>query len=167
ARIHSDPSQSAVAPAEIAPVTANPVADARGIGKASFTAMDVPTLPPVKGYVTSRFSPVGLDNLLAHHGLDIAAQEGTPVLAAADGLVLFSDWTYRYGHLIVLAHRSGYTTFYGHNQLLLARLGQRVRQGEPVALVGNSGVSTAPHLHFEVWQDGVPVNPASLLARMP
>jgi murein DD-endopeptidase MepM/ murein hydrolase activator NlpD len=58
-------------------------------------------------------------------------------------------------------------TFYGHNQALLTRLGQRVRQGEPIALVGNSGVSTAPHLHFEVWHEGSPVNPAGLLSRMP
>lgn len=167
ARIQTDPSHASITPEDFAPSISNPVAEARGIGKMSFTAMDVPTLPPVKGYVTRRFSPVGFQNTISHHGLDIAATAGTPVLAAADGLVLFSDWTYRYGNLIVLSHRSGYTTFYGHNQVLLTRLGQRVRQGEPIGLVGNSGVSTAPHLHFEIWQEGVPVNPASLLVRMP
>lgn len=167
ARIQTDPSQMSIPPEDFTPSISNPVAEARGIGKLSFTAMDVPTLPPVKGYVTRRFSPVGFQNTIFHHGLDIATAAGTPVLAAADGLVLFSDWTYRYGNLIVLSHRSGYTTFYGHNQVLLTRLGQRVRQGEPIALVGNSGVSTAPHLHFEIWQEEVPVNPALLLVRMP
>ncbi|MBU0507517.1 M23 family metallopeptidase [bacterium] len=148
-------------------VSVNPVADARGVGKASFTAMDVPTLPPVRGYVTRRFTVADSDNPLAHYGLDIAAAEGTPVRAAADGLVVFADWTYRYGNLAVIQHRSDFVSFYGHNQVLLVQPGERVRQGEPIALVGNSGLSTAPHLHFELWHGGSPVDPTSLLARLP
>jgi len=145
----------------------SPVTIARRMSGASYTAMDVPTLPPVHGYVSRRFLNPTAFHQIAHHGLDIAAREGTPILAAADGIVIFSDWTYRFGNLVVLAHRSGYTTFYGHNQVLFARPGERVHQGEPIALLGNSGVSTAPHLHFEVWQDGSPVDPMTLLKVAP
>jgi murein DD-endopeptidase MepM/ murein hydrolase activator NlpD len=145
----------------------SPVADARRLGSYSYTAMDVPTLPPVHGYVSRRFLDPATFHQASHRGLDIAAREGTPILAAADGIVLFSDWTYRFGNLVVLAHRSGYTTFYGHNQVLFARPGEHVRQGEPIALLGNSGVSTAPHLHFEVWQDGSPMDPMTLLKAAP
>jgi murein DD-endopeptidase MepM/ murein hydrolase activator NlpD len=145
----------------------SPVADARSLGGYSYTAMDIPTLPPVHGYVSRRYLNPASFRQISHRGLDIAAREGTPVLAAADGVVLFSDWTYRFGNLIVVAHRSGFTTFYGHNQVLFARPGERVHQGEPIALLGNSGVSTAPHLHFEVWQDGSPVDPMTLLKAVP
>ncbi len=129
--------------------------------------MDVPTVPPVRGYVTRRYIAPQALHQIVHEGLDIAAREGTPVLAAADGLILFSDWTYRYGNLVVIAHRSGYVSFYGHNQVLFARPGSRVHQGEPIALVGNSGVSTAPHLHFELWRDDKPVDPLTLLKVAP
>ncbi|RPH96107.1 M23 family metallopeptidase [candidate division KSB1 bacterium] len=145
----------------------SPVAEARGVGNIAFTAMDLPTVPPVRGFVTRGYLPAKAPRWISHDGMDIAAREGAPILAAADGLVLFSEWTYRYGHLVVLIHRSGYVTFYGHNQVLLARSGERVRQGQPIALLGNSGLSTAPHLHFEIWQDGNPVNPTTLLRSSP
>jgi murein DD-endopeptidase MepM/ murein hydrolase activator NlpD len=145
----------------------SPVGEARVLGASGYTAMDVPTVPPVRGYVTRQFIPSKLFSQISHHGMDIAAREGTPVLAAADGLVLFSDWTYRYGNLVVIAHRSGYVSFYGHNQVLFARPGNRVAQGEPIALLGNSGVSTAPHLHFELWRDGSPVDPTTVLKAAP
>ncbi len=161
------PDEPSDSPIEAGHTTSNPVADARGVGGIAYTAMDVPTLPPVRGYVTRGYSPSEPHRQVAHYGLDIAAREGTPVLAAADGLVVFSDWTYRYGNLVAIAHRSGFITFYGHNQILLIKSGERVRQAEPIALVGNSGLSTAPHLHFEVWQDGSPIDPLSLLAQAP
>lgn len=135
--------------------------------RAAFSAGDIPTLPPLRGYVTQRFAPGSLTKPATHLGLDVAAHEGTPVLAAADGLVVFSEWTYRYGNLVILVHQSGYTTFYGHNQVLFHRPGDYIRQGEPVALSGNSGRSTAPHLHFEVWYDGKPVDPMSVLQTTP
>jgi murein DD-endopeptidase MepM/ murein hydrolase activator NlpD len=146
---------------------ASPVGEAHVLGSSGYTAMDVPTVPPVRGYVTRQFIPAKPFSEISHHGLDIAAREGTPVLAAGDGLVVFSDWTYRYGNLVVIAHRSGYVTFYGHNQVLFARPGTHVVQGEPIALVGNSGVSTAPHLHFEIWRDGSPVDPTTVLKAAP
>ena len=129
--------------------------------------MDIPNSPPVRGYITRDFFTAKSHRLTAHHGVDIAAKEGTPVLAAAEGLVLFSDWTYRYGYLVLISHRSGYVTFYGHNQALFVRAGERVKQGEPIALVGSSGQSTAPHLHFEIWADGTPVDPVDLMQSIP
>lgn len=145
----------------------NPVGDARGVGGIAYTAMDLPTATPVRGFVTRSFLPAKPPRWIAHNGIDIAVREGTPVLAAADGLIIFSDWTYRYGNLIAISHRSGFTSFYGHNQILFVRPGERVHQGQPIALVGNSGISTAPHLHFEIWQDGSPVDPTTLLRTSP
>lgn len=125
---------------------------------------DIPTYPPVRGYVTRSFETKhGLTDP-GHYGLDVAAKVGTPILAAANGLVLFSGWSYPYGNLVVIAHKSGYDTFYGHNQTLLVNSGERVLQGQPVALLGNSGRSSAPHLHFEIWKDGIRVDPESVLS---
>jgi len=125
---------------------------------------DVPTFPPVRGYVTRQFEHRTSFEQPAHHGVDVAAREGTTVDAAAQGLVIFAGWSYPYGNLIILQHKSGYQTFYGHNQVLLVEPGERVLQGQPIALLGNSGRSSAPHLHFEIWKDGVRVNPESVLA---
>lgn len=126
---------------------------------------DIPTHPPVRGYVTRSFETNRGLNDPGHYGLDVAAREGTTIQASASGLVLFAGWSYPYGNLIVIGHKSGYNTFYGHNQLLLVEPGDRVIQGQPIALLGNSGRSSAPHLHFEIWKDGVRVNPETVLAR--
>ena len=152
---------------ESRPFAINPVGEARSLRGANYTATDIPNSPPVRGYITRNFFTAKSHRLTAHHGVDIAAKEGTPVLAAGDGLVLFSDWTYRYGNLVLISHRSGYISIYGHNQVLFARAGERVHQGEPIALVGSSGQSTAPHLHFELWADGTPVDPVRLMQSIP
>jgi len=126
---------------------------------------DIPTHPPVRGYITRSFESKNALNDPGHYGLDVAAREGTTIQAGANGIVLFSGWSYPYGNLIAIGHKSGYVTFYGHNQILLVEPGDRVLQGQPIALLGNSGRSSAPHLHFEIWKDGVRVNPESVLAR--
>lgn len=149
------------------PVSASPVGEARSLRGSNYTAMDIPNSPPVRGYITRNFYTAKSHRLTAHHGVDIAAKEGTPVLSAGDGLVLFSDWTYRYGNLVLISHRSGFVSFYGHNEVLFVRAGERVKQGEPVALVGSSGQSTAPHLHFEIWEDGTPLDPVKLMQSIP
>lgn len=131
----------------------------------SATPSDVPTYPPVRGYVTRAFESRKSLVDAGHHGLDIAAREGTPILASANGIVLYAGWNYPYGNLVVIGHKSGYNTYYGHNQLLLVEPGDRVLQGQPIALLGNSGRSSAPHLHFEIWKDGVRLNPESVLSR--
>jgi murein DD-endopeptidase MepM/ murein hydrolase activator NlpD len=128
-----------------------------------FTSRDVPTFLPVEGFVTQDFRWAKDLPLLDHPGIDIAGTEGSPVLAAADGMVTFSDWTYRYGNLIILYHRSGYFTTYGHLDLRTCKVRDWVRQGDSIGLLGNSGVSSAPHLHFEVWKGAEPVNPKDLI----
>ena len=124
-----------------------------------------PSLWPVQGWVTaefsSGFSPFGKK----HFGIDIAAPTDSPVKAAADGLVKFVDWTEDLGNLIIIEHDESFSTRYGHNSRVLVNQGEQVRRGQTIAFVGSSGRSTAPHLHFEIWEDGRPVNPRDYLIR--
>ena len=94
-----------------------------------------------------------------HRGVDFAAPTGTPVLAAADGTVTFAAWGGGYGRVIKLAHAQGLATAYAHLSAMKVTPGQRVRQGQVIGLVGSSGLSTGPHLHYEVYQNGRPVDP--------
>ena len=80
-------------------------------------------------------------------------------MASGDGIVIFSDWDQDLGWLVVVEHGYGFTTRYGHNSSLRVDLGDRIHRGQIIALVGNTGRSTAPHLHYEVWMHGSPVNP--------
>ena len=121
-----------------------------------------PSIWPVKGWVTSDFgvrrSPF---NLRAdfHKGIDIAAQWGTPVVAPADGVVTFAGRKGGYGNTIIIDHGFGVTTHFGHNSSLLVQEGEKIQRGAKVALIGNTGHSTGPHLHYEIHVDGVPVDP--------
>ncbi len=94
-----------------------------------------------------------------HRGVDFAAPTGTPVLAAADGVVTFAGWGGGYGRVVKLAHAQQLATAYAHLSAMKVQPGQRVRQGQVIGLVGSSGLSTGPHLHYEVYQDGRPVDP--------
>lgn len=127
-----------------------------------------PTVWPVRGWVTSgygyRNSPHGGGHRL-HAGLDIAAPRGTPVIAPADGHVVFAGYHSAYGNLVVVDHGYGITTKYAHLHRMHVRVGDRVQRGDRVAKVGNTGRSTGPHLHFEVHKDGVAVNPRRFLER--
>ncbi|MCF7803715.1 MAG: M23 family metallopeptidase [Candidatus Marinimicrobia bacterium] len=124
---------------------------------------NVPSLPPVDGYVTQDFynNAVFYDD--NHYGLDIIARQGEVVKAAASGLVVFSNWTYQYGNTIILDHGNGYYSIYGHNQRNIIREREWVERGEPIAFLGNTGISRGPHLHFEVWKDGQPRNPKDFI----
>ena len=123
----------------------------------------LPLVQPVAGFVSQGFDPAR-----HHFGMDIAAKEGTPVSAATDGFVVYAGWSYDDGNILMLSHGSGYLTVYKHNQMILKTIGTSVRRGEIVALLGSSGqTSNGPHLHFEVWKDGVPQDPnAYLLTRV-
>jgi murein DD-endopeptidase MepM/ murein hydrolase activator NlpD len=123
----------------------------------------VPTAWPVRGPVTRGFSSPGSSNRPYHPGIDIAARSGTPVLAAGEGTVTFAGTDPVYGNLVVLAHGLGLETRYGHNTRLNVQEGDRVSRGQPIAAVGSTGNSTAPHLHFEVLRNGVAVDPAQYL----
>ena len=121
-----------------------------------------PSVWPTRGWVTSHFgyriSPfTGLRQL--HEGMDIAASGGTKVHAPADGVVTFSGTEEGYGKVVVVNHGYGVVTRYAHNSEAFVKVGQRVRRGDAVAAVGNTGRSTGPHLHYEVRVNGIPVNP--------
>jgi murein DD-endopeptidase MepM/ murein hydrolase activator NlpD len=122
-----------------------------------------PSIWPVRGWVTSpfgnRISPFS-SILKFHEGIDIAAQTGMPVLAPADGLVMKAGFSTGYGHQVEISHGYGIKTSYAHNSRLSVKAGQRVKRGDVIAYVGDSGSSTGPHLHYEVRVNGLPVNPA-------
>ncbi|MDW7643747.1 MAG: peptidoglycan DD-metalloendopeptidase family protein [Desulfuromonadales bacterium] len=117
---------------------------------------------PVKGWVTSNFgirnSPFTGKRKM-HEGLDIAASTGTTVIATADGIVSRAETAPGYGKMVVIDHGYGFKTLYGHNSKLFVKVGQRVKRGDKIAAVGNTGTSTGTHLHYEVRLNGVPLNP--------
>lgn len=115
---------------------------------------------PVDGTVTSRF---GRRNGRGHDGIDISAKQGAPVSAAADGEVLFSAAHGGYGNLILVRHADGLVTVYAHNERNLVRKGQRVRAGQHIARVGETGQTSGPHLHFEVRRGVQALNPLQFL----
>lgn len=115
---------------------------------------NVPLKIPVAGFISQEFKEP------EHPGIDIVAKVGTPIVAAADGIVVFSGWTVKYGYVLMIHHEGGYLTDYRHNSQNFARAGQEVKQGEVIALLGNSGESSSgPHLHFEIRKDGRACNP--------
>jgi len=127
--------------------------------------LSLPSRWPLEGFMTRGFEGAGIDPSLSHSGIDLAVPRGTPVRAVGSGLVIAADWTPRYGYRVIIDHGSGVLSMYGHNELLLVQPGDRVRAGSPIALSGNSGISTAPHLHLELWIGGRAVNPIVLLPK--
>lgn len=123
------------------------------------TFNSIPIRTPVSGFVSQEFK----ENL--HNGVDIVAPEGTPILAAASGNVLFSGWTIDGGNTVVIGHYGGYYSYYKHNLRNIVFENQDVKQGEIIGYLGNSGQkSYGPHLHFEIWKDGVPIDPKILVS---
>ena len=125
-----------------------------------------PSIWPTRGWVTSGFgfrkSPfTGLRE--KHEGWDIAARNGAPVRTTADGVVVVEGREYGYGNLVEIDHGYGLVTRYGHNSKHLVKVGDRVKRGQVIALVGNTGRSTGPHLHYEVLLNGVPANPKNYI----
>ena len=112
---------------------------------------------PIQGFVTQQFQ---IDDPVRYHpGVDIACAVGTPVLATGSGVVEYISFDSTYGNMLVLKHNDSVTTVYGHNDRVLAVKGQRVRVGSRIAESGNSGRSSAPHVHYEVRIHGEPINP--------
>jgi murein DD-endopeptidase MepM/ murein hydrolase activator NlpD len=137
--------------------------NADGVGGDGSQTMDM----PVHGRLTSgfgeRFHPIlGYERF--HAGMDLAAAAGTPIVAAADGKVVSAGWSGGYGQLVAIVHSGGIETKYGHMSRIAAYAGEQVRRGEVIGYVGSTGLSTGPHLHFEVMKNGRPVNPASVKA---
>ena len=121
-----------------------------------------PSIWPTRGYVSSRFGPrisPFTGRRQRHTGIDVAAARGTPILATADGIVTFSGRLAGYGRAIVITHGFGFKSFYGHNQKNKVRKGHRVKRGQVIGTVGNSGYSTGSHVHYEVIVKGTAINP--------
>lgn len=122
-----------------------------------------PSIPPAKGIFSSGFG-IRRDpftgGLEFHKGIDISAPEGTPIVATADGIVEEAGWNSGgYGNQVVINHGNGIKTRYAHMSKVLVREGQRVKRGQVIGLIGNTGKSVAPHVHYEVYLNENPVNP--------
>lgn len=115
---------------------------------------------PARGLITSRYGRRWGE---LHTGLDIAVPRGTAVKAADSGVVSFAGWNGGYGYCVIINHKNGYQTLYGHNSKLSVRAGQAVGKGQKIASSGSTGRSTGPHVHFEVRKNGVPQNPSGYL----
>lgn len=115
--------------------------------------------PPLRGIVTSTF-----DRGQGHYGIDVVTKADAAVKACLDGTVILSSWTTDAGHVLQVQHRNDLVSVYKHNSVLLKKVGDKVRAGEAVAIVGNSGeLTTGPHLHFELWLNGEPVDPQAYM----
>jgi murein DD-endopeptidase MepM/ murein hydrolase activator NlpD len=116
-------------------------------------------MKPVKGFVTKDFNPGS-----GHFGIDFAVKEGTPIFATANGYVVFANFTVEDGYTIIMAHPENYISVYKHCSSLLKKERQSVMQGEIIALSGNTGKwSTGPHLHFEIWKNGILIDPKTVI----
>ncbi len=117
-------------------------------------------MPPVRGVVTSGFDPGN-----GHYGVDVVTPVDEAVKACLAGTVTLANWTTADGHVIQIQHSNGLSSVYKHNKVLLRKVGDRVKAGEAIAIVGNTGEnSTGPHLHFELWHNGDAVDPGAYMA---
>ncbi len=114
---------------------------------------------PVKGVITTKF------DTKEHLGIDIVAKEDEPILATLPGTVTLADWSLGTGNTIQIQHEDNIISIYKHNSTLLKKVGDKVKAGEPIAIIGNSGeLTSGPHLHFELWHNGVAINPEDYIA---
>ena len=114
---------------------------------------------PVKGTISENY-----DSTSKHYAVDVVTVKDSPVKAVADGTVIFAEWTAATGYVIILKHDNNLISVYKHNAMLTKDQGEIVKAGEVIGTVGNTGeLTTGPHLHFELWRDGFPVNPTSFI----
>jgi len=115
--------------------------------------------PPVNGTISE-----GYNAKEKHFGVDIVVAKDTPIKAVSDGTVIFSEWTAETGYVIIIEHRHGLISVYKHNAELFKSAGLKVKAGDAIAVIGNSGeLSSGPHLHFELWHNGVPLDPVKYI----
>ena len=115
--------------------------------------------PPVNGTLSDSFNPEN-----KHYGVDIAMPENSPVHSISEGIVVFSEWTTETGYVIIVEHLNGLTSIYKHNASIIKFQGETVETGEIIGFTGNTGeLTTGPHLHFELWFQGEPVDPESYI----
>lgn len=134
-------------------------ADRYSIFDEAIKDVDIVFFAPVVGTVTD-----GYNLETKHFAIDIAVEIGTPVKSVADGTVIFAEWTADTGNVIIVKHASGFISIYKHNGALHKQQGDLVKSGEVIASAGNTGeFSTGPHLHFELWNEGYPVDPTNYI----
>lgn len=148
----------------IIPVPAEPLIQRVSLSERAATdsflqTFPFPALPPVSGFLAR-----GFDSSRGHWGLDLAVPVGTTVRSIGDGHVIFADWTNDGGYTLAIQHLGGFLSVYKHNSTLLKRVGSHVSDREAIALSGNTGEATSgPHLHFELWRDGLAQDPLHYL----
>ncbi len=129
--------------------------ETEGLYDSELKISDIVFFPPVEGIIINKF------NLAEkHYGVDIATSNVSIIKSVLDGTVIFADWTTETGNTIAIQHSGNFISIYKHNSTLLQNIGSQVKAGDPIAVVGNSGeLSSGPHLHFELWRKGTPVDP--------
>ncbi|MCP4726954.1 MAG: M23 family metallopeptidase [bacterium] len=124
--------------------------------------VSVPSGYPIRGFISKRFSESGLFGE-KHLGLDFSCPEGSMIRSTADGIVKSANWDDYFGYTLVIEHPGGYSTTYAHNKELRVSEGDKVKRGDVIALSGNSGKSSGPHLHYEIRKDGKQLDPEDFL----
>jgi hypothetical protein len=144
-----------IAVPDTAPVVDRPTAVYQRTGGLSQAAIRFPIRFPIRGMLTQRFRPEA-----GHFGVDLSATTGDPFYVVADGAVISAEWTLMYGFVIKVQHAEGYLSIYKHTDRPLRNEGELVRQGDLLGFISNTGIlSSGPHLHIELWKDGVPLDP--------
>ena len=115
---------------------------------------------PLTGLISDKYN-----NKTKHFGIDLVAKEKSRISSVLEGTVIISHWAYETGYVIGVQHKNDYLSFYKHNSVLLKSVGDYVNAGDHIAIIGNSGeLSSGPHLHFELWHKGIPVNPENYIS---
>lgn len=140
--------------------TQRPIAVAAAIQSGSQPSLErLFLIAPIKGEISLDYQPG-----IKHYGIDVLAPANTPVKSVMDGIVIVADWTLETGNTIGIQHGHNLVSFYKHNSALLKKVGTQVRAGEAIAIIGNTGThSDGPHLHFELWHNGKPVDPRNMI----
>jgi len=115
---------------------------------------NIPSTKPASGIISKEF-----DLNILHFGIDIVNDESTPIFAVANGVVIYCDFSRELGNGVVIDHQNGYYSHYYHNEENFVKKNEKIDEGMLIAKLGNTGVSTGPHLHFEIWKDGHPIDP--------
>lgn len=154
--------KSSIAEASTPPTTEKEILSAAHLKETSFAKLldNLYFVPPVYGSISSSYDPS-----IGHYGVDILASKNTTIKSIARGVVIGSDWSTDSGNMITIQHPNNIITIYKHNSVLLKKVGSYVNAGEAIAIIGNSGtMSDGPHLHFEMWYDGAPVDPQNYIS---
>jgi murein DD-endopeptidase MepM/ murein hydrolase activator NlpD len=120
---------------------------------------NIPSQAPVRGLITKGVNQPSFFRYQYHNGIDIATKKGEPILAAASGVVVFSGWASNWGNMIILYHGDDYFTLYAHNEKNFVKSWDILKRSHVIALAGSSGSASGPHLHFEIWKNGVALDP--------